>query len=101
MYFRKKLNWNGQHSEVLLLFFSNLKQVYHIYVVLFNTADGWNTAIQSKVPVRAVVTGNVWEVNANNVRAARPINHTYEFAEYRTQFSDLTNLADVFEVCCR
>ncbi|XP_048749646.2 uncharacterized protein LOC125661618 [Ostrea edulis] len=59
-------------------------------------ADGWNSAIQSKVPVRAVVIGNVWDVQGN-VRSPRPINHTYEFAEYRTQFSDLTNLADVFE----
>ncbi|XP_022304410.1 uncharacterized protein LOC111111618 [Crassostrea virginica] len=61
------------------------------------TVDGWNTAIQSNVPVRATVVGNIWEVNAQNTRTPRPFNHTYEFAEFRNQFQDFVDLSHLFE----
>lgn len=62
------------------------------------TVDGWDTAIQSRVPVRATVVGNIWEPNLNsNGRTPRAINHTYEFAEFRGQFPDYVDPTHLFE----
>ncbi|XP_062575643.1 uncharacterized protein LOC134237559 [Saccostrea cucullata] len=62
------------------------------------TVSGWNTAIQSQIPVRATVIGNIWEPNPQNTaRVARAFNHTYEFAEFRSQFPDYVDLSRVFE----
>lgn len=61
------------------------------------TVDGWDTAIQSRVPVRATVVGKIYEPNFSNGRTPRAINHTYEFAEFRGQFPDYVDPTHLFE----
>uniref|UniRef100_K1Q8K1 LolA-like domain-containing protein n=1 Tax=Magallana gigas TaxID=29159 RepID=K1Q8K1_MAGGI len=76
---------------------TDVQSVLHVIDRCLVSVDGWDTAIQSRVPVRATVVGKIYEPNFNNGRTARAINHTYEFAEFRGQFPDYVDPTHLFE----
>lgn len=77
---------------------TDVQSVLHVIDRCLVSVDGWDTAIQSRVPVRATVVGKIYEPNFSNGRTPRAINHTYEFAEFRGQFPDYVDPTHLFEV---
>lgn len=77
---------------------TDVQSVLHVIDRCLVSVDGWDTAIQSRVPVRATVVGKIYEPNFQNGRTPRAINHTYEFAEFRGQFPDYVDPTHLFEV---